>query len=464
VSSNSSCEREDIFALPWDDGSVLLYAPLRRTAAVVNRAAAVAAARALGGAVPVTDADQAVVRSLMEQGFLSGPAPAPPLAPADYVFRPYEVTLFPTSRCNLRCTYCYAEGGRAGPELSWKQAKAAIDLVAENAGLAGRDGFAVAFHGGGEPTLAWEMLTQCVSYAKKLAGQLGLKVNVYAASNGLLSQEQRAFIAEHFSGLNVSLDGPEDIHDRQRPRVNGGGSFALVLETVRFFERCRFPYGVRATVTSHSAKHLRRIVSFFRSECPSLRQLHVEPVWCCGRCQTSGERPPEDAEFTHHFLEAWNEAQAGGLRLVYSGARLDVVTNRFCAAAGDGFSVTPTGVVTSCFEVVDAEDSRAGLFHYGRFDSTTERYVFDHEKIAQLRLLTVDHLDRCRDCFCKWHCAGDCLAKALHGGAGSKHNGSIRCELNRALTAADLKRLVAKAQHAEPSPPSERMTDERTAE
>jgi len=364
----------------------------------------------------------------------------------------------------LRCTYCYAEGGRSGPELSWKQAKAAIDLVAGNARLAGRDAFAVAFHGGGEPTLAWDLLVECVAYAEDLAQQSGLKVHVYAASNGLLSGPQRAFIAKHFAGLNISFDGPEDIHDRQRPRVDGSGSFAGVLETVRHFESLGFPYGVRATVTSDSAKHLPRLVSFFRARCPSLRQLHVEPVWCCGRCRTSGDRPPEDSEFAHYFAEAWSLGQAAGLRLVYSGARLDVITNRFCAAAGDGFSVTPAGAVTSCFEVIDAEDPRAALFHYGRFELSAERFVFDEEKIAKLRSLTVDHLDHCRDCFCKWHCAGDCLAKALHGKAGGQHKGSVRCQLNRALTAADLKRVVVKAQQRDDCPSPRRTSDERRAE
>jgi len=442
VSAPQGADNEEIFALPWDGGQYLLYAPLRRVAAVVNRAAALSAGRALNGAPTASPADLAVARQLQESGFCVGPAPHPPVAPEDYVFRPYEVTLFPTTRCNLRCTYCYADGGKPGPELPWPHAKAAIDLVAENASLAGRDAFVVGFHGGGEPTLAWDMVCRCVLYAEQRARDSGLKVNVFAASNGLLTAEQRDFVAQHFVGLNISLDGPQDIQDRQRPRLDGRGSFSEVMATIQHFEQLQFAYGVRATVTARSAPHLSRLVSFFHQECPSLRQLHVEPVWCCGRCQRSGEQPPADGEFTRYFLEAWEEARELGLRLVYSGARLDVITNRFCAAAGEGFSVTPDGTVTSCFEVIDPLDPRAAVFHYGRFDQTTERYTFNAERLCGLRMLTVDHLAHCCDCFCKWHCAGDCLAKALGGGEPARHRGSIRCKLNRALTLAELRRVV----------------------
>jgi uncharacterized protein len=449
VSAERLTATEEIFVLEGrGEDRYTLYAPLRRAAALVNGSAAHAVRRFLTDGVEELDPDGLqVVELLRGQGLLRGEAPEPPTSPGDYLFRPYEVTLFPTTRCNLRCIYCYADAGMDAGKLSWEAAQAAIDFVADNAATTGRDDFVVGFHGGGEPTLCWDLIERSVEHAEQRAEALGLTARIHAASNGVLSAARRRFIADHFTGMNISLDGPRDIQDRQRPLADGVGSFDAVMETVRHFEELGFAYGVRATVTAHSAPRLGEIVRFFRTSCPSLDQLHVEPVWFCGRCRTSGERPPEDEAFIAHFLDAWEEGERLGLRLFYSGARLDTLTNKFCAAPGDGFSITPEGMVSSCFEVTASDDPRARVFHYGRFDAEAGRYLIDQDRIERLRRLTVEHLPFCRDCFCRWHCAGDCLAKALPRGDPETHQGSSRCTLNRALTLAELQRILERAEN-----------------
>jgi uncharacterized protein len=171
----------------------------------------------------------------------------------------------------------------------------------------------------------------------------------------------------------------------------------------------------------------------------------LEPAWLCGRCHATGERPPSDRDFIEQFLAASQRAGELGVLLHYSGARLDVLTSKFCAAPGDGFSVLPEGAATSCFEVTELDDPRAELFHYGRYDEVEKRFVFDRKKIETLRKYSVDNIPYCRDCFCRWHCAGDCLAKVLEKSGLKGHQGSIRCELNRALTMRYLDDLVEAA-------------------
>jgi uncharacterized protein len=119
-----------------------------------------------------------------------------------------------------------------------------------------------------------------------------------------------------------------------------------------------------------------------------------------------------------------------------------MLVSKFCAAPGDGFSVLPEGIASSCFDVTEQSDPRARIFHYGRYDQSADRFVFDHQRLAGLRALSVENLSFCRDCFCRWHCAGDCLAKVFERSGSASHEGSPRCGLNRALTLADLQDLV----------------------
>jgi uncharacterized protein len=434
--------REEVFIVPRRADEYFVYAPLRRSLAVVNEAAVGSLGRFLekGGDLDGLDAkDRRLVEELLSRGLLGSDSPKPPVFPEGYGFLPHETTLFLTSRCNLRCRYCYADAGRKSIDMPWEVAQAAIDLVARNAGRAGLPKFGVGFHGGGEPTVAWDLLVRCVEHARQRAHELGLQADIFAATNGVLDLEQRDYVARHFTSVNVSLDGPPDIQNHNRRMLGGDDSYEEVAATLRHFARSGLHHGVRTTITSATVDRMVEVVEWFAREF-RLSYLHMEPVWLCGRCTRTGERPPEDPAFASRFLEALERGEELGLQVLYSGARLDSLCSKFCAAAGDGFNVLPEGIATSCYEVTEADDPRAAMFHYGRYDSGS--FVFDEERLARLRRFSVEHLDHCSDCFCRWHCAGDCLARVLDGSTSQVHAGSPRCELNRTLLRAHLERLV----------------------
>ncbi len=437
---------EDLFVIPVGEDRYYLYAPLRCSLAVINGASAKAVATYLeGGERSLNPAEASVIGTLKERGVIGGEIPDPPTFPDDYRFLPYEVTLFPTSRCNLRCRYCYADAGRKSVEMSWEIARAAIDLVSTNAGLLGSEIFSVGFHGGGEPTVAWSFIQQCVDHAHRRAGEKGLEARIFSATNGLLSTEQREYIAQNFESLTISLDGPEDLQDRNRPKIDGSGSHREVCQTLRHFDRLGFPYVVRSTITASTVHRMQEIVKWIGSQF-KVTNLHMEPAWQCGRCITTGEIPPEDLDFIDNFRLAAEEGRRLGVNVYYSGARLDVLTSKFCGAAGDSFTVLPEGIATSCYEITETSDPRAAIFHYGHFNPQSRSFWFDHQRIDALQRLSVEYIDYCRDCFCKWHCAGDCLAKVFGSSGKAIHHGSLRCSLNRALTLTHLDQLLEASQ------------------
>jgi uncharacterized protein len=96
--------------------------------------------------------------------------------------------------------------------------------------------------------------------------------------------------------------------------------------------------------------------------------------------------------------------------------------------------VTPSGDITSCYEVADAANPLAGVFFYGRYDPKTRTFVLDRDRRERLFGLSVLEKPECSDCFCKWHCAGDCPAKALLSERAEIDNLPDRCLINRELT------------------------------
>jgi len=373
------------------------------------------------------------------------------LPQSDAVFKPTEVTLFPTNRCNLRCVYCYTEGGEGGANreelvtMDLAAGKAAIDLVARNAKELNAEtghpqNFLVSFHGNGEPFSAFEVVRELCFYATDVAEKIGFPAVLNAATNGVMTEEQLDFLIAYMTNVNISFDGLPEIQDAQRPRADGAGTFEAVDRTLRRLDASTVEYGIRTTVTSEIVDRLPEIATFVAERYPRCTQLHLEPVWACGRCRTSGEEPPEAARFVARYLEAADAVNASPMRLVFSGARKEMLCDAFCKANVGSFTVTPAGDVTACYEVSYRSDPRAGRYIFGHFDARAGAYVFDEEKLAALGRLNVHNMPFCAKCFCKWHCAGDCSAKVIGTGEPQDNQGSERCEITRRLTLKMLQR------------------------
>ena len=444
-------EAADLFVLR-DDAGPILYAPLGQLIARANESAvraALAYADDPGSRERMTPDEQAVVDVFEERGFFK----ARPLPVGARGFAPVQVTLFPTNRCNLRCSYCYAfggEGGGNGEPLSAMDpaiARAAIDLIAGNARRLADEGqqvrsFIVSIHGNGEPFCAFSLVKEIVCYGREAAERVGIPAVFNTATNGVLTDAQLDFVVENFDSVNISFDGLPGFQDANRPVAGGGGSFAQVDRTMRRLAAEGVAFGIRTTVTDKMVARMPDIVSFVADNYPQVEQIHFEPVWECGRCATSSDAMPTAEAFTRSYLAALDVARARGVKLVYSGARQEMITDAFCKAGGGGFTVTPTGDVTACYEVSYRSDPRSERFFFGRYDEQAGGFVIDSAKLEALGRLNVRNFPHCRDCFCKWHCAGDCAAKVLDGIEPAEHAGSVRCAVNRALTLDQIQRRL----------------------
>lgn len=441
----------ELFVLRDEDGPIL-YAPLGQLMARANDAAIAAAlayAKDPSSLDAMTPEEQAVVRIFDDRGFFA----SRPLPRHEIGFRPAQVTLFPTNSCNLRCSYCYAFGGEGGgngePLVTMHPdvAKRAIDLVAHNAKERAAEGepvrnFLVSIHGNGEPFCAYDLIREIVWYGQDLSERLDFPVVFNAATNGVLSEEQLDFVVANFNSVNVSFDGLPEFQDANRPMAGGRGSFEHVDRTMRRLSQAKVGFGIRTTVTSAMVGRMPDIVAFVAESYPGIEQLHLEPVWECGRCVTSAAAMPSSQEFTESYLASLEVARDRGLRLVFSGARQDMLVDTFCKVSSGSFTVTPTGDVTACYEVSYRSDPRSERFFFGHFDHDLGDFVFDQGKLDQLSQLNVHNIAYCDDCFCRWHCAGDCAAKVLDGIELQEHRGSVRCQISRALTMNQIQRRL----------------------
>ncbi len=423
----------EVFAVPVQDG-YLVYAPLRRIAFLANSASVnLLYLLRQGKELPAGKESSDFLGFCDRVGLFGGVGDCPVTSLESPRFNPTEVTLFLTTSCNLRCIYCYASAGdRHMAAMDLETAKRGIDFVCSNAAGSGKPSFTVGYHGGGEPTEHWGVLTGSFAYARELAREKGLEVEGSMATNGVLSPEKCQWVMRNFEGVNISVDGLPAIQDIQRPLASGKGSSAAVLQTIREFDNASYRYGLRVTVTGASVDDLPRSIEYLLEQSHP-EHIQVESVYLLGRgrSQSPGVDP---AAFVDAFRQARSLADKYGVDLFYSASRVDMLTDRFCLSCGEGFSLTPQGHVSACYEVPDGDFQYAERFIFGTYDEKCRCYRFDEEKLGRLRNHTVESVPWCRDCFCKWHCAGDCAYKAHHAMVDGQFVGDPRCEITRALT------------------------------
>jgi len=138
-----------------------------------------------------------------------------------------------TQACNLRCKYCAYSGGyknRPHGELSMSEetAKKAIDFFIDHSSEMPRVAFG--FYGG-EPFLNFALIKKLVPYINQKAR--GKKYGFYITTNGtVMNEEIIQFIIKNKVDLMVSLDGPKEVHDRNRCFGSGRGSFDVVMKNI----------------------------------------------------------------------------------------------------------------------------------------------------------------------------------------------------------------------------------------
>ncbi len=147
-----------------------------------------------------------------------------------------KITLQLTQNCNFRCKYCHytANDGEqrthSNKKMSFSLAKRSVDFLKKHS-IDSPEVY-VGFYGG-EPLLEFQMIKDIVKYAEKEFE--GKKVSFSISTNGtLLTAEIMRYMEEHNFDVLVSLDGPKELHDRNRVFLNGEGTFEYVIDKLKY--------------------------------------------------------------------------------------------------------------------------------------------------------------------------------------------------------------------------------------
>ncbi|HEX3146730.1 MAG TPA: radical SAM protein [Gemmataceae bacterium] len=326
------------------------------------------------------------------------------------------LSLAVAQKCNLGCTYCYAQQGEFGgaaKDMSFDTARRAIDLLLDNC-LPG-ERVNVAFLGG-EPLANRTVLRQTTRYTIEQASTRGITVGWSITTNGtLLTPDDADFFEEHAYAVTVSLDGARDDHDRLRPFKSGAGSFDRVIDRVRplLARQRRMQVSARVTVTPANL-NLPAAIDLFVG-------LEFHSVGFSPLLRAPNGRNEMDAAHLRRMLEEMIACGLAFERKVIAGERYPFLnmTNALrelhrgthrpypCGAGAGYLGVSADGDLAACHRFVGDADGAMGSLDAG-IDAV--------RRDGWLAARHVHTQQPCAGCWARYLCGGGCHHEVMARG------------------------------------------------
>lgn len=185
---------------------------------------------------------------------------------------PYHVMAKPIGPiCNINCSYCfYLEKENLYPNslpgtANWKMSDEVLETYIQQKLQATNTPVESFAWQGGEPTLLGvDYFRRVVELQKKYAN--GTKIENAFQTNGILIDEQWCeFFAENDFLIGLSIDGPQEIHDKYRVDKGGKPTFDKVVRAVELFKKFRVEFNTLTTVHRFNSYYPMEVYNFLKS-------------------------------------------------------------------------------------------------------------------------------------------------------------------------------------------------------
>ncbi len=328
----------------------------------------------------------------------------------------YAFSLAVAQKCNLGCTYCYAQQGEFGgtaKNMPLETALQAVDVLVDGVDDGGR--FNLAFMGG-EPLVNRKVLRQATLHAVKRAKERAISVSFSITTNGtLLRQHDAVFFEEHGFAVTISLDGVGETHDALRPYKGGKGSYELIMKNVRplLAIQKHMQVSARVTVTPKNLSLL-PILDTFLAE--GFHSVGFSPMLSAPNGQDEmGQQ--ELAVMLEQMIEcgkAFERHTLAGKRYAFANMNnamreIDKGTHRpYPCGAGAGYmGVSANGELSACHRFVDDDDGLMGTLDSGIDTEKQTGWLADRH---------VHQQQPCQTCWARYLCGGGCHHEVIGRG------------------------------------------------
>ncbi len=335
---------------------------------------------------------------------------------------PYNLILKPIgSVCNLRCEYCYYlekyQIVMGADEKSQVMSDELLERMTreyiESQPISAQE--VVFSWQGGEPTLLGIPFFEKALQMQEKYRREDMKILNALQTNGtLITPEFARFFRDNNFLIGISIDGPEDLHNRYRKNAEGKGSFAAVMGGLENLKSQGAEFNALTVVQKDNGNHPEEIYDF-------LKEIGVVHMQFIPIVETEGNKiggrsvtPAQWGNFLQRVFDRW---LAGDIGQIYV-QHFDLMLSHYMGyppslcvhspTCGRALALEHNGNLYSCDHFVDPEHL------LGNIADTPLTEMVDSEKQRTFGKMKQDGLPlKCQNCNFLHLCYGGCLRNRL---------------------------------------------------
>lgn len=325
-------------------------------------------------------------------------------------------------RCDHSCPYCQVSrqsADRHAFDMKVEDADRAIDFMFRSPSAA----IKVEFQGG-EPLLNFDLIRHIVTRVEERNLIENRHVQFVIATNlAYVTDDILVFCKDHGVLFSTSLDGPRELHNRNRPRP-GGDSYELAIAGIRRVREALGPNRISAlmTTTEASLSQPREIIDEYVAQ--SFSSIFLRPLSPFGFAVKTGQVERYDTE---QWLDFYRRGLDHVINLNHQGVSIceeysSLILKKMLTPFPTGYVdlQSPAGIGISCLifnydgEVYASDESRMlaetgdRRFRLGnlRLNSYEETMLADSLIDTLLQTMT-EGMPMCTDCGFQPYCGSD---------------------------------------------------------
>jgi len=314
-----------------------------------------------------------------------------------------------TRLCNFLCEYCFDRKNNADSDLSFTNL---AKIFSELGQLEDTKRIQIIWHGG-EPLLRGIKFFQKAIFLQDRLVPSHIKLTHVLQTNGsLITDEWASFFHENKFHIGISIDGPKEIHDLNRPLGTRKSSYDLTMRGIETLRKYQVRFGLLTVVNERILEYgPNKLWNYFKSNgfksfgLLSLRRPYTNPAEEIKYNQKYGE-------FMSEVQRLWLKADDPSIQIREFQSKLDQffgLPARLCKDGGNCvgkyFGIEPNGDVFHCDKFCSNKSWRIGHVSELSFQELP-----NSTNILSLQSVEMDVRSRCESC--EWHslCRGGCLS------------------------------------------------------
>ncbi len=352
----------------------------------------------------------------------------------------------PTLRCNQKCIYCHSQAKSPKSkeyDMDEQTAKAVVDFIFQSPVKS----IQIEFQGG-EVLLNYPIMKYIIEYSKKLSKKYNKFVGYSVVSNLTLMDDEKLqyLMSQKNLGLATSLDGPKEVHDKNRIYSNGKGSYDDVtrwIKKIKNDKKIAHRLNAMPTITKQSLPHSKKIIDEYLKH-------GFDQVWarCLGRIGNADLNWEKVGYEPEEFVMFWKESLEYVLMLNKQGINfLERLTQIYTKKIIDRKDVCYTDLQAPCGaatgqllynhkgDIFPCDESKAyEIFKLGNVKEDKYADIYKKPVTKSIVRATTNTATLCDACAFSPYC-GTCLIETYvsEGGLVPKLPTNRRCKLNRAI-------------------------------